>query len=174
MDAAAADSSGAILLVDGYNVIKLHPLWRTWSLLRARMQFVAHLAEARWPVPVARIHVIFDGTGLAHDAARVHPRLWIQFAPSADDVIRQLIHTAMRTDRLLVISDDRAILRTAKSCGASTHSASWLLARLQPPSPRPVEAGAESRLPSRAEIERINAELAIRWGITPATTRNRS
>jgi len=174
MAASAANSSGSILLVDGYNVIKQHPLWRTWPLLRARTQFVAHVAEARWPVPVARIHVIFDGTGLAHDAARVHSRLWIQFAQSADDVIRHLIRTTMRTDRLLVISDDRVILRTAKSCGASTHSASWLLARLQPPSARPAETGAESHLPSRAEIERINAELAIRWGITPATTRNRS
>lgn len=158
------------VLVDGYNVIHQHPAWRRLPLQAARRQLILWLNGARWPVPVGRILVIFDSPdgqpGAGAGAVRV------QFAaPSADAELQAQIRASRTPGRLLVVSDDLEILRTAKSHGAVRHSCRWLLSRPQASEPnsaaRRGREGAGRRddrgpLPA-ASARRITEELAKRW-----------
>ncbi len=158
------------VLVDGYNVIHQHPAWRRLPLEAARRQLILRLSGTRWPMPVGRVLVVFDspdgqpGTGTG--AVRV------QFAaPSADAELQAQIRSSRTPKRLLVISDDLEILRTAKSHGAARHSCRWLLSRPPAHEPGPGTPGGREgagrtddrgSLPA-ASARRITEELAKRW-----------
>jgi len=163
---------GYLVLVDGYNVIKRQPAWNRLRLEAARTQLVALLARARWPVPVQQVVAVFDAAARA-DVGPVHPApepsgaIEMRFtSPSADAYIQQAIRTSSSPHRVLIISDDQEIVRTARSHKVISHSTRWLLQRLGPAArsaqgaPRREEA-SEKPLPAAAR--RITEELAKRW-----------
>ena len=150
-------------MIDGYNVIKRRESWRGLTLQEARTRLVALVSRAGWPVPVARIVLVFDGRGTDPGPAHGTGGVQIRFAsPSADADIQHAIRTSAHPDRLLVITDDGEILRTARSHGARCHSGRWLLARglALPRRTEPAEERAD--LPAAA-ARRITEELARRW-----------
>ncbi len=157
--------TGYRVLVDGYNVIKQHPVWCRLPLANGRQQLLQALQQTRWPVPVARIDVVFDSAhpvdGLPAQTARIR----VTFAtPSADDVIQRLIRQSEEPARVVVISNDHVIVGTAKSHGALHHSVAWLFERTHPPRASTAPEQESRRPVSVREMQRINAELARRWG----------
>ena len=151
------------VLVDGYNVIKRHAPWQRLPLQDGRQRLIALLKDARWPVAISRIVVVFDARD--PDAREIHPgdNLSIRFAaPSADACIQDLIR-AHPASRFLVISDDQEILGTAKSHGAKRYSAGWLFQRASPLlHPSQAQAPDKPALPAKA-ARQITEELAKRW-----------
>ena len=161
------DASGSrTVLIDGYNVIKRHEPWRRLTLQDGRTRLLALVSGIRWPVPVRSTIVVFDGRGA--DAAAVHRTgaVEVRFAsPSADACLQHAIRTSTHPDRLIVITDDGDILRTAKNHGARCHSSLWLLALGLKQRERAEPVGRpddRSALPA-AEARRITEELAKRW-----------
>ena len=152
------------ILIDGYNVIKRHEPWRRLTPQDGRTRLLALVSGIGWPVPVLRTVVVFDGRGA--DVAAVHRvgAVEVRFAsPSADACLQHAIRTSTHPDRLIVVTDDGDILRTAKSHGAHCRSSQWLLT-LGLRAPRHGEPAEERRaaLPA-AEARRITEELAKRW-----------
>ncbi len=171
--------AGYQVLIDGYNVIKRHPAWRRLPLLQARQQFTNTLRWTRWPVPVSRIDLIFDsrqwsptppwrGGPMAGSTDASPPVAGIRVifaAPAADAVMQQTIRESADPGHLIVISDDREILDTAKAHGALRYSTTWLLEHSQPQRPPPPLRGTErAPLPSK-ETRQINAELRRHWDL---------
>ena len=76
-------ATGYTIFLDGYNVIGRHPAWRRLALDAARQQLIQAAEGARWPFPVRRIVIVFDGPETQLGACT--PRTVVQFAaPSAD------------------------------------------------------------------------------------------
>jgi predicted RNA-binding protein with PIN domain len=175
----------ATVLIDGYNVIMRQTAWTRLSMADARRRLVSLVARARWPMPIQRVLVIFDAQEDATSAGgRVtraapppftrHPGapdgIAVRFAtPSADEEILHRIRTSAVPDRLLVISDDGQLIRTAKSYGVRRCSVAWLLARSQPARPPPAAQApwpqpddGRAALPA-ATARQITEELSARW-----------
>ena len=150
-------------MIDGYNVVKRHPAWKRLPPAEGRERLKQHLQSIRWPVAVSQTVVVFDGP--SDDAQRVTPSLQIRFAsPSADAWIQHAIRAHASPSRLVIISDDRDILDTAKSHGTLHYSSTWLIqpragagtpARRTAPSDKPDLPAAAAR--------QITDELAKRW-----------
>ena len=162
-------SQGYTVLIDGYNVIRRHAAWDRLPLREARRRLLELLARTRWPVPTSSVVVVFDGPGSDMSSLQdTTPPLRVQFAaPSADACIQEAIRLSASPHRLLVLSDDGEILRTAKSHGAQRRSAQWLFQRS---SQRTEGATARTRdeEPDKASLppgaaKRITEELATRW-----------
>jgi predicted RNA-binding protein with PIN domain len=150
------------ILVDGYNVIKRHGAWDRLPLAEGRRRLVQLLADVRWPVPRPRIIIVFDGpeAGQGSGGGGVQVRF---AAPSADADIQDAIRTSRSPQRLIVISDDGEILRTAKSHGVTRYPGRWLFARRAATTTRhPHDAPDTIDLPA-ATARRITDELAARW-----------
>lgn len=162
---------GYTAIVDGYNVIKRHPQWAAWPLARARQQLVGCLAQHRWPVPVIRILVVFDSQAPQPAGDYAMGPVAVRFAsPSADAAIQELLRTAPQPQRLLIVSDDREILHTARAHGARCQAsrALWQAPgrRSRAPGPSPED---KTGLPA-AQARAITEELARRWLKKPPPT----
>ena len=159
-------SRGYTILIDGYNVIKRHAPWHALPLEAGRARLAALAGRIRWPFPAARVILVFDSRdpepgAAGHGAGAVR----IQFAsPSADAYIQDAIRSARDPARVLVVTDDGDILRTAKSHGAASRSGAWLLERAEPRAGgRSGEATTRRPGLPAAEARRITDELAKRW-----------
>lgn len=121
--------SGALVLVDGYNVAK-----RKWpdafpSELRERLLGVVGAMALR---SAATVHLVFDGSaGSTHQrrtgAARVH----VTFSPAgveADDVVIEMASAAPVRQPVVVVSDDRRVQDGVRSFGANIVPVSAFLA----------------------------------------------
>ena len=151
-------------LVDGYNAIKRRPAWRRLTPTDGREHLLRLLETIRWPVPVRRTVVVFDGPS-DEAARRVSSQLEVRFARSADACIQQVIRSSASPSRLVIVSNDREILATAKSHGAYRYSIDWLFDRSSLAAMRPQTRHATpepSALPA-ADARRITEELAKRW-----------
>lgn len=157
-------AAGYTAILDGYNVIKRHPQWAAWPLERARQQLVAFLAGHRWPVPVIRVLVVFDTQNPQPGGDYVVGGVTVRFAsPSADAAIQALLRADPQPRHLLIISDDREILDTARAHGARCQSSAWLWQARAGPSNAP-DAAPEGKagLPA-AQARAITEEMARRW-----------
>lgn len=113
-------------LIDGYNVIKRHPAWKRAGAAEGRARLIRHLGILRWPVPVTRTVIVFDGP--SESLQRITATLQVRFAaPSADAWIQDTIRASRSPSRLLLVSDDRDILTTAKSHGTLCYPTTWLV-----------------------------------------------
>ena len=149
------------VIVDGYNVTKRHRDWSHLSLQQARQRLVVALTQAGWPVAVSEVEVIFDGATHGSGTAR-HNHVRVRFARDADAEICRTIRLSRVPERLVVISDDREILGTAKVYGTKRYSTVWLLDHLQRKLPSKLTMDERTAL---TEVSRrnINAELIARW-----------
>ena len=155
---------GYTALVDGYNVIKRHPAWTRLPPAEGRQRLKEHLLAVRWPIPVVDMVAVFDAPSTSMQ--RVASTLRICFAaPSADRWLQDAVRTNRTPERLLVISDDREILTTAKQHGARCHSTIWLLDRRRTtPAPRPHGGRiSPAKNLSAGEARNITEELERRW-----------
>ena len=148
--------------IDGYNILLRHAPWRGLPLHAGRDRLRAFLEGLRWPVPVGRIVLVFDGRDAADGPPRRAGKVEIQFAPSADAALQEALRTHPHPDRLLIVTDDREILRTARSHGAHCHASQWLLALGRRRTPASGAGDARPDLPA-GEARRITDELAKRW-----------
>ena len=154
-------SGSYAVFIDGYNVIKRHPSWNSLALNEGRRRLLVLLGGIRWPMPVGRVTVVFDGPTTETMAAS-HP-LQVQFAhPSADAYIQQVIRTDRHPAHLLVISDDGDILRTAKSHGVQRYATQWLLTRSRGRAADNTHTPEKRSLPA-STARQITEELAKRW-----------
>ena len=149
------------ILVDGYNVIKRYGAWDRLPLGEARRRLVQLLTGTRWPVPRHRIIVVFDGPEAGQGGGSGDLQVCFA-APSADAYIQHAIRTSRTPQRLIVISDDGEILRTAKSHGTTRYPGRWLFVRNPSMSRHPHDAPEKTDL-SAATARRITDELAARW-----------
>jgi hypothetical protein len=157
-------SPGIAVYIDAYNVILRHAPWRRLSLAARRAQLAALAAMARWPAPVERVVLVFDGPDAGGPGrAHRHGGVEMRFAsPSADAYLQETIRASVHPERLLLITDDAEILRTARSHGVRFHSAAWLLGRAAPAHSTSEPAAGRAELPAAA-ARRITEELAKRW-----------
>lgn len=116
------------LVVDGYNVTK--EAWPTASLEAQRSRLVASLGPlvARTG---AETTVVFDAAESTVRTVMPAPRgVRVVFSPEgviADDVIRQLVAAEPRGRVVVVVSDDRAVVRDVARAGARAVPAAVLL-----------------------------------------------
>ncbi len=130
------------ILIDGYNVTKQHPRWRALSPSRARQQLTAAIQHAKWPVPVARVELVFDGDSTVTPAGRrAGPVGEVFGVPSADAMIASRVRNCLSPDRVIVVTNDREIVRSARAAGARVESAAWLLAPFGAPAPQVLATG---------------------------------
>ena len=159
------------ILVDGYNVAKQHPQWRSLSPARARQQLAAAIQHAKWPVPVARVELVFDGDPtVAPTGRRAGPVSEVFGLPSADSAIVGRVQRCASPDRMIVVTDDREIVRAARVAGARVESTAWLLGRLNAGAAsirRPAARGETPPTLTPGQQQRINDELARRWKLRP-------
>ena len=165
-----AIAQGYTVLIDGYNVIKRHVDWEGLALQEGRERLIGLLHQTRWPLPVSRVLVVFDAKDVS--GPTVGPRscgdaqiIQVRFAaPSADAYIQQVIRTNQRPARLLVVSDDGEILRTAKCHGTLRYSSQWFFQRTLAPSRtrHPQAEAVQTEIPA-AMARQITEELSRRW-----------
>ena len=159
---------GYTVLIDGYNALKRQSEWRRLPLADARQRLLGAVNGARWPVPVTSVIVVFDGQERSCHQPTSRQPVCVQFAAgSADAQLQRAIRNAAEPSRLLVVSDDREILRTAKSHHAHYHSIDWLMDRclrilIESPGPRHEPGTDKASLPA-ATARRITEELQRRW-----------
>ncbi len=149
------------MLVDGYNVLGRHAAWRRHAPAQARRHLLDALADARWPVPVGAVHVIFDGP--CNETPVSSPVLRVQFAsPSADAAIGARLRAARASQRLLLVTDDSELVSLARAHGVTRQSCAWLLGRLEAAQAKPAAPSANPAL-SAAVRRRITEDLARQW-----------
>jgi rRNA-processing protein FCF1 len=112
--------------------------------------------RAAVPMPIA-IDLVFDGVG--HGVyGRLAQKMAVRYSgrQSADDTILDLVsEAALRgggpaaTDRVLVVTNDRALRDLLAAKGARTAPLQWLIAKLDVPAPAPRPA-ASGGGPARA------------------------
>ena len=155
---------GNTILIDGYNVIKRHPGWADISLLQARSRLIELLRHTRWPFPVARLIVFFDAP--EDHLARIDsdkPAIEVRYAAaSADSAMQAFMRQAKQPERLVCISDDRAIQHTAKSHGSRLYPGRWLFEhRASSHAAKQGDVGQKSL--SAAQARMITEDLARHW-----------
>ena len=119
--------SGASVLVDGYNVAKL-----AWPKLDLEGQRVVLLDAAENLVRRygCDMTVVFDGAdvvGANTDQRRVVRVMYSPVGVIADDVIRDEVGRLPATRPVVVVTNDRAIVRDVKAMGANTMSSDQIL-----------------------------------------------
>jgi predicted RNA-binding protein with PIN domain len=124
--------SGALLLVDGYNVS--HALWWDQPIAVQRERLVNALAElhARTGVDV---EVVFDGADVPRGPAGApRPAVRVRFSPpgvEADDVILELVASVTAARPVIVASSDRRVRDGARRQGANVLGARQLAGALR-------------------------------------------
>lgn len=120
--------SGASVVVDGYNVAK--QAWPDLDLAQQRTSLLDALEN------VARrfgsdITVVFDGAGVVGATAESRRLVRVTWSPpgvTADDVIRDEVRRLPISRQVVVVTNDREILRDVKAMGANTLSSDQLAA----------------------------------------------
>jgi len=131
--AEAADffvRSDAVMLIDGYNVAKLAWENRPLEQQRGRLLDAVENIARRFGTDIA---VVFDGASIvgAHAARRRLVR--VVYSPEgvlADDVIRDEVRRLPTTRAVVVVTNDREIVRDVRQDGANTLPSNALLAIL--------------------------------------------
>ena len=159
------------ILVDGYNVAKRHPPWRALSPARARQQLAAAIQHAKWPMPFVRVELVFDGDPTVPPTGRRAGAVSEVFGvPSADSTIVGRVRRGASADRMIVVTDDREIMRAVRVAGARVESTAWLLTRISARTAsthRPAAKAEESSTLTPRQRQRIDDELARRWKLGP-------
>ena len=112
--------AGAAVLVDGYNVAL--QAWPTLDLAAQRERLIAH-AEELARRHVVDLTVVFDGADVAGAASTGRRLVRVVYSPPgviADDVIRAEVARVPASRAVVVVTDDREILRDVKAKGANT------------------------------------------------------
>lgn len=119
---------GVLVLVDGYNVAKLG--WVSLSLERQRNACIdaAENIARRWG---ASLHVIFDGSSVVGAASPRRRLVRVSYSPegvTADDVVRAEV-AALDVDRhVVVVTNDKAIIKDVRAAGANVVASDTFLA----------------------------------------------
>ena len=111
--------AGAAVLVDGYNVAKL--AWPELDLAGQRERLVAHAEDvaARFG---SDITVVFDGADVPGAATTARRGVRVMYSPAgviADDVIRAETDRVPASRAVVVVTEDRAIVRDVRAAGAN-------------------------------------------------------
>lgn len=127
-EAAFLLRAGAAVLVDGYNVAK--QAWPQLDLAgqRDRLVRVAEDAARRFGADVT---VVFDGAEVAGASATGRRLVRVRFSPPgviADDVIRAEVAEVPASKPVVVVTDDREILRDVRAAGANTIASALFVA----------------------------------------------
>jgi predicted RNA-binding protein with PIN domain len=122
------------LIIDGYNL--LHQTEELAGLLRADIHAARHrlvrMVEETARGMAKHTTVVFDGRNTGRDAALSSTYLEVIFSPtnlSADSVIERLVCRDTLTERVLVVTSDRAERDTVASAGAHTMSSEEFMGR---------------------------------------------
>lgn len=118
-----------LYIVDGYNVIHRSGLFRDKKLRAAREAFLNFL-EAHRPFGSAknRVIIVFDGStevyGFPSNSA-----FEVRFSSgrNADEEIKELVAKADNPKNIVVVTDDKALARGVRSCGAKIMATEELL-----------------------------------------------
>ena len=111
------------LLIDGYNLLNATGIVGRGSgpggFERSRLAFLNFLAASIDPREIPRTTVVFDAREAPPGLPRTvnHGGITVRFAAkheSADDLIAELIETASSPRRLVVVSSDHAVQRSAR------------------------------------------------------------
>ena len=120
--------SGALVLVDGYNVAK-HG-WPDVSLDDQRRHLLTRLENLAAAHHV-EVVVVFDGADVVGAHADARRRLRVVYSPAgvtADDVIRDLAGSVDTARPVVVVTDDREIIDDVRQMGANPVPVNALLA----------------------------------------------
>jgi predicted RNA-binding protein with PIN domain len=112
--------SGAVVLVDGYNVSMT--AWPDQRIDRQRERLIELLETAARRFG-ADITVVFDGADVLGAAQRGRRLIRVVFSPegvTADDVIRDEVRAVGAHRPVVVITSDAAVVRSTRSMGANT------------------------------------------------------
>jgi predicted RNA-binding protein with PIN domain len=114
--------SGALIIVDGYNVAKL--LWPTEQLIDQRERLIA-VVEAAAQRSGSEILITFDGADVvgAHTSRRRLIRvIYSAEGAIADDLIRNEVKRTPVDRAVVVVTNDAEVIRDVRSMGANTVS----------------------------------------------------
>jgi predicted RNA-binding protein with PIN domain len=112
--------SGALVMVDGYNVAKL--VWPAHALIEQRRRLI-NSVEAAAQRSGAEILIVFDGADVvgAHASKRRLIRVIYSSEGSiADDLIRSEVRRTPTQRPVVVITNDAEIIRDVRAMGANT------------------------------------------------------
>lgn len=126
-------SDGALLIVDGMNVLGSRPDgW--WRDRAGAMERLARRLDAYARREGLDVAVVFDGREHAR-VVRAAERVAVSFAPggpdAADREIVRMIRADERPERITAASSDRRLRNSVKAAGASGIGAGELLRRLE-------------------------------------------
>ncbi len=125
-------SSGAMLLVDGYNIS--HAVWWDQPIATQRERLVGALAELHARTG-CDVEVVFDGADVDRPpAVSPRPAIRVRFSPAgveADDVILELVGTIPVSRPVIVASSDRRVREGARRQGANLLGARQLVEALR-------------------------------------------
>ncbi|MEO6653251.1 MAG: NYN domain-containing protein [Ilumatobacteraceae bacterium] len=122
--------SGSSVVIDGYNVAKL--AWPNLDLAGQRvvlLDAVENLVK-RFGSDVT---VVFDGADMVGARAEGRRVVRVMFSPAgviADDVIRDEVRRLPVTRNVVVVTNDREIVRDVRALGANTMTSDQLLAQM--------------------------------------------
>jgi predicted RNA-binding protein with PIN domain len=124
-------TKGAKILIDGYNVAKLG--WPSLDLDHQREQCTkaAENLAKRWNLAIA---VVFDGAEIEGAHTPTRRRVRVAYSPagvSADDVLRAEVAAIDVIQRVIVVTNDRAIISDVAAAGANTVSSDDFLVLLR-------------------------------------------
>lgn len=123
-------TSGAAIVVDGYNVTK--QVWPGLSLIAQRDRLIDGVEQFAARVR-GDVTVVFDGTDLAggHAARRRSVRVvYSTGTETADDVIRAEVARLPNSRQVVVVTSDREIVRDVEALGANVVSSSRFIQAL--------------------------------------------
>jgi predicted RNA-binding protein with PIN domain len=123
--------SGASILVDGYNVAKL--AWPNLDLEGQRVVLLDAIENLTRRFG-SDITVIFDGADIVGAAADGRRIVRVVYSPAgviADDVIRDEVGRLPATRAVVVVTNDREIVRDVRAMGANTMTSDQLVAMIR-------------------------------------------
>jgi len=112
--------SGALIVVDGYNVAKM--LWSAEELIDQRERLIA-LVEAAAQRSGAEILIVFDGADVvgAHASRRRMIRvIYSTEGALADDLIRDEVKRTPSDRAIVVVTNDAEVIKDVRAMGANT------------------------------------------------------
>lgn len=115
-------NSGAMVIVDGYNVAMLG--WPALDLVGQRNTLLDVLENVAKRF-LAEYAVVFDGTDVVGAAADRRREVRVVFSPAgviADDVIRDEVRRQPHDRQIIVVTADKQIVNDVKALGANTMS----------------------------------------------------
>lgn len=163
---------GTIFLIDGYNVIhrgaKSHDDVNESSLPRHRLKLIQYCAD--WlekRKDAVEFIIYFDGKPGLVECKESRPGIKVVYTADeiADDRIASRVAKRLRQEVFTVVSDDRAVVRSAKNGGCAYMGVQEFLAVLHHGKGRKNQttraSGEEKALPSNAR--KITEDLERVW-----------